>query len=385
MCAATLIDTTDALLSRYDQLDLRGLSVAEVAELLRQQGAAHLSPIKRIELAERLITRRRFLIGAGALALGMITGCGTQEQTAAPTATVATTRTVVDGLGRRIEVPAVPQRVVALHDLDNAYALASLGFAPLGMGSITLGDPFERLRSLGPIPPALEQTVEVGLLYEPNLEAIAALQPDLILGTRGSHEQFLDQLTAIAPTVLIDQTAGDDVLSNQRFLASLVGVEDRIDEQLARYEARIAALRERYADTLNTLEYTRIDSYGVGAEDNYLILFDLTPGTRVLTDLGARRSKTNGNVGNDPFPAISLERLADYDADVIFIGVEAGTQPEPQILQLLSATFAGQNNQIFAVDYGVWGFRLIDALFIVLNDIEQILSSRSLNTAGDFR
>lgn len=253
------------------------------------------------------------------------------------------------------------------------------------MGSITLGDPFERLRSLGPIPPALEQTVEVGLLYEPNLEAIASLQPDLILGTRGSHQQILDQLTAIAPTVLIDQTAGDDVLSNQRFLASLVGVEDRIDEQLARYEARIAALRERYADTLNTLEYTRIDSYGVGAEDNYLILFDLTPGTRVLTDLGARRSKTNGNVDNDPFPAISLERLADYDADVIFIGVEAGTQPEPQVLQLLSATFAGQNNQIFAVDYGVWGFRLVDALFIVLNDIEQILSSRSLNTAGDFR
>jgi hypothetical protein len=58
----------------------------ELAAWLQSNGSHHLSAIERIELAERLITRRRFLIGAGAVGLGMIAGCGLQEEAAAPTA-----------------------------------------------------------------------------------------------------------------------------------------------------------------------------------------------------------------------------------------------------------------------------------------------------------
>jgi len=57
--------TLDALAHRAPKTaDLR-----ELATWLQVNGAAHLSAIERIELAERLVTRRRFLIGAGALAL----------------------------------------------------------------------------------------------------------------------------------------------------------------------------------------------------------------------------------------------------------------------------------------------------------------------------
>lgn len=73
--------TLNALARRAPATD----DLLELATWLRDHGPAHLSAIERIELAERLITRRRFLIGAGALAVGAMTGCG-------PAARLSTTR-----------------------------------------------------------------------------------------------------------------------------------------------------------------------------------------------------------------------------------------------------------------------------------------------------
>lgn len=334
----------------------------------------------------RRLTRRRFAVGAGGalLAAGAFSAGRIPAAAQAATPKAGATALVVDGLGREVVVPASPQRVVALHDLDNAYAVASLGFAPVGVGRVD-ADRFARVRAFGAIPPDLEQAEDIGLFFEPNLERIAALAPDLILGTLAAHEKVVGQLSAIAPTVLIDQLAQTDPVANQRLQAGILGVEAVLADRLAAYERRVAEVRERHAAELTGLEYTRIDSYGAGPEDTYLLLSDATPGAAVLADLGARRSITNGvAAAGDPFPAISLERLADFDADVILVGVEPGKQPEPRVLALLGGTFAGQREQVFAVDYGVWGFRVVDALHLVLDDLEAILDANDIDTGGDF-
>ncbi|NJM08668.1 hypothetical protein HC891_24490 [Candidatus Gracilibacteria bacterium] len=82
-------------------LDLATISIPALAAWLQNNGASHLRPIERIELAERLITRRRFLIGVGALGVGAITGCGPQEQASAPPATVARHASSSTQLARR--------------------------------------------------------------------------------------------------------------------------------------------------------------------------------------------------------------------------------------------------------------------------------------------
>lgn len=116
------MDTTQTIadaLSR-DRLARRTPAADDVSALsawLHAIAPAHLSPVERIELAERLMTRRRFLIGAGALALGMITGCGPQGEAAAPTALLAPTT-----------ASATPP-VVALDEFAGLAALA-LGVKP---------------------------------------------------------------------------------------------------------------------------------------------------------------------------------------------------------------------------------------------------------------
>ena len=97
------------------------------------------------------------------------------------------------------EISGTPERVVVLDtgELDSAM---TLGIKPVGA--------VEAVEGLG-YPSYLEGTEEienVGTIEEPNLEKIAALDPDLILSSKLRHEQIYDQLSQIAPTVFTETT-----------------------------------------------------------------------------------------------------------------------------------------------------------------------------------
>src|SRR3546814_11191255 len=47
----------------------------------------------------------------------------------------------------------------------------------------------------------MDDVVVVGTEHAPNLEVIAALRPDLIIGNKSRQEEVYQQLSAIAPTV----------------------------------------------------------------------------------------------------------------------------------------------------------------------------------------
>jgi iron-siderophore transport system substrate-binding protein len=97
-----------------------------------------------------------------------------------------------------VEIAEEPQRVVALGWSDAETAL-SLGVQPVG-ASDWLGFGGE---GVGPWAEGLyDEAPEIIETLEPSLEAIAALEPDLILDTRsdGTQERY-DSLAAIAPTV----------------------------------------------------------------------------------------------------------------------------------------------------------------------------------------
>jgi iron complex transport system substrate-binding protein len=82
---------------------------------------------------------------------------------------------------------------------------------------------------------------DVGTRQEPNLEAIAALQPDLIIGVAFRHEKILDQLKAIAPTLLFnpypDEASGanqyDEMEATFKTIAAAVGKSEEADQALA--------------------------------------------------------------------------------------------------------------------------------------------------------
>ena len=221
-----------------------------LADWLGTNGAAHLSAIARIELAERLITRRRFLIGAGALGLGVITGCGSQEEAATPTTTVATR--IVEHAGGTIEVPANPQRVVAISPTIVVH-LVSVDLTPVAAddhGPLWLRPYRERYDE----DLQISELNTVGSGLEPNLEQIASIGPDLILTETAMDESIQERLAEIAPTVVIFRgelenypeqeptNAGWKPAFDQTVRA--VGRQEEAEQWRQRYQDQVAQARE---------------------------------------------------------------------------------------------------------------------------------------------
>ena len=324
-------------------------------------------------------TRREFLAIAGALA--MLVACGDDSD---GDAAADGTRTVGSSHGP-IVIPTNPQRVVAMHDQLVAYAVASLGFDRLiAVAARDAADPAVAIRQFGEVPAVFGRLEDIGTYDAPNVEAIARLEPDLIIGLPYEVDPIYEQLRAVAPTVVIDLVDGDRPrFQRQRDLAAVVGVEEEMDDRLDDYGARLEAVRDTISDVLDGAAYTYVESFGTGAEDNYVIRSEYAPGLMVLADLGIVPSSTT-TAFTDEYNAVSMERLADYDADVIFVGIPEDSELDPHIKTFLDSTVAGRAGQVFTVSRDIWSLEVVEALFASLADIEGFLTDRRFVVSGSF-
>lgn len=146
------------------------------------------------------------------------------------------TRTVKDAYGD-VEVPVNPQRVVVLASagLDNVLAL---GVKPVGAPySISVNANF--FAHLAGQTDGIENT---GTTDQPSLEAIAKLNPDLIIGQKDTHEAVYEDLKTIAPVYMTDRLPGEwkELLGDQ---ADAVNKQAEADKLIADFEARIATFK----------------------------------------------------------------------------------------------------------------------------------------------
>ena len=186
---------------------------------------------------------RPFLRGAALLAATvLVTSCGSDDTgssedaaaSSSPSGSGASPVTVQTAFGP-VEVPEEPERVVALGWSDAETALA-LGVQPvgasdwLGFGGEGVGPWAEGLYDEAP------ENIET---LEPSLEAIAALDPDLILDTRSPATQDrYDALNAIAPTIGQPEGVGPYQTTWQQQL-DLVGQALGREEEAAELQAEV--------------------------------------------------------------------------------------------------------------------------------------------------
>lgn len=139
------------------------------------------------------------------------------------------------------EVPDDPQRVVVLTN-EGTEAVLALGVTPVGAARSWLGDPwYPHIEAM------MGEAVNLGKESAVNLELVAALQPDLILGNKQRHEEIHPQLSAIAPTVISERLRGD-WRKNFELYAVALGKEDAAAEALSGFEANVAALSDKLGD-----------------------------------------------------------------------------------------------------------------------------------------
>ena len=199
-------------------------------------------------MSSRLHRRWVALAATTASAALLLAGCSASApSTEAANADTATTRQVHHARGTT-EVPVEPQRVVTLEPLELDTA-AAVGVVPVGaaVASNVVGVP----AYLG-----LDAVEAVGSVPEPDLQAIAALKPDLILGTEARHSALYEQLSSIAPTVFI-ATQADPWRDNAALIGEALGREDETAALIEKVDARCGELADTYGVDGQTVQLVR--------------------------------------------------------------------------------------------------------------------------------
>jgi iron complex transport system substrate-binding protein len=223
------------------------------------------------------------------------------------------TVTFTDDAGRTVEVPADPQRIAALHDLTITIPLIELGVYPVASHGRTTETGEGFIRSSKVLTGVDFDNSDIAFVGNnpADIEAIAAVEPDLIITTPWQGVS-VEQLEAIAPTIVLDDTKRGD-FGMYDALAEITGTEDKLAILEARYESQVEQIR-RLIDT------DQISVNVIQGVDGEVLSWHTYGGLgRVLRDAGFQFPERVEQIPEGEFARMSAEALPELDADFLFV------------------------------------------------------------------
>ncbi|MFC9608420.1 ABC transporter substrate-binding protein [Streptomyces niveus] len=214
-------------------------------------------------------------------------------------------RTVTHAMGETV-LKARPERVIVL-DVGEFDNVVSLGVEPVGYAPTEGDEGIPEYLKKGAGSPS-----SVGTINGLNLEAIAALKPDLILGSQLRAADKYDELSKIAPTVFAIRP-GFTWKENFRLNAAALDRSAAAEKALGAYDTKVKALSADIGADKPTVSMVR---YMPGKIRLYAKASFI--GT-ILDDAGLPRP-ANQQI-NDLAVEVSPEKIDEADADWIFTGV----------------------------------------------------------------
>ena len=235
----------------------------------------------------------------------LFAACGNKdEDESAGNDTNEETYTVEHAMGTT-EIKGTPKKVVILTN-EGTEALLSMGVTPVGAVQSWTGDPW-----YDHIADKMKDVEVVGTESELNVEAIAKLQPDLIIGNKMRQEEQYNQLKEIAPTVMAETLRGD-WKENFELYAKALNKEEKGKEVLAEYDQRIEDLKSKLGDKLNQ----EVSMVRFMAGDVRIYHKDSFSGV-ILDQLGFARPEGQ-DVDDFAEKGVTKERIPAMDGDVLF-------------------------------------------------------------------
>ncbi len=257
-----------------------------------------------------------------------------------------------DGLGREVTLAAPAQRVVSL-----APSITEILFA-VGAGDQVVGrDEFSDY-------PAEAASIDSvgGSMGEYSVEAIVALEPDLVLAAEINTPELVKQLEDLGLTVFYvnNPTTIEEMYGSLENVAALTGHD--VTELIDSLKARVAAVDEKIAPIsarpsvfyeIDATDPAKPYTYGPGTFGNLLI--ERAGGFNIGSEVA------------DAYPQLSLEQIVVANPSIILLGDAMwGITTESVLARPGWETIeAVKSNQIFPIDDNLIsrpGPRLVDGL-----------------------
>lgn len=279
----------------------------------------------------RRFSRAGFLrsssVAAVVVVLSLVSACTSQTEAADTEVGMR----VVETYYGEVEVPSDPQRIVGV-SYDTPMQMMSLDVPLVGAQDYSrhrkefTAEQFDYLSGTEP----------VGAFGELDFEAVAALEPDLIVGDAYEiDEQVYERLALIAPTAIVFGENRGDWKPVVDALADIVGAEESLAEVSAAYEAKIAEMRETFAGQLDGQTFALVT---VGGQEEFSIQYPNGVPGGLYQDLGVTYAPSipdeEPETGFTSFPYEQIPEILG-EADVIV----SPTQADGTTIEALAPLF----------------------------------------------
>ncbi len=315
----------------------------------------------------------------------LVTGCSAgqnasqnQSSSADSEASSQETKTVETAFGP-VDIPRSPERIVALEGAIGP--LLHAGKTPVATADANKVDSLleEEAQAVQDLPLILGSD---GWDYE----KIAAENPDLLIGfvRSGKGQTISDQakqeyerLSKIAPTVFILSKGGASTKEATLQISEILGDAEAAKESKEKYEAKAAAIKEKYATVLEKNTFAALDYF----EGTTTVYTPVSWIGGILTDAGAHLAQPAAGVSDTNGVDLSSEELSQLKGATVIltektVAGEAGLGaqelaqvPTYQSLAPVKEGHAYGVSYFFADRY--------ETGLLVLNQLEEILQSLS--------
>lgn len=240
---------------------------------------------------------------------------------ASPSPAAAYPVTVTDMLGRKVEIKTEPKTIVAVSPTAVELVYAA--------GKTVAGRP-----STANYPPEAQSAQAVGTAYQPNLEAILALKPDLVIADSVIHAQpaLRQPLEGLpVPVIFAGANSYKQVLDALRLVGTALNATATTDKVIADIEKSLA-------DARKALEGKNVSAVAILSDrDQTLYAAKSTSYTGdILKELGIT-NPADALPDAGPFPGyatIAPEKLVEFNPDYIF-AITPAPPPAPRLANLI--------------------------------------------------
>lgn len=226
----------------------------------------------------------------------------------------------------------------SLYNLDiNAFAIAD-DEQPQKVADVTNGE--------------LTEYISVGNRKEPNLEELSLMDLDLIIADTTRHSEIYEDLSKIAPTIVLDSidSSYDKYIENFKTIAKVVGEEEKAKAKIDEAENLLADVKRKATEKIGDEKILTVspknDEYTAHTSSSFV--------GQILEKAGF----TNAIQSDDKEASLSLEQLVETDPDIIVYmreDIDKTIYKEWKDTELYKSLKAVQNNDVYTtVARGPW-------------------------------
>ncbi|GAB3271349.1 ABC transporter substrate-binding protein [Kineosporia babensis] len=302
---------------------------------------------------------------AAALVL-LLTACGTTEEADTTTDAEASPAaasgpvTVTDERGEEVKLDAPASKVVSL-EWGLTENLLALGVTPIGASDVKGYNEYDT------VVPLEASTPDVGQRGTPSLDAISALEPELIVSVTGLDDKVYDQLEEIAPVLVLAGSDGEDPIGYMRktvnTLGEVTGTTEAGTTLLSDFDAKVAEAKTALETAGKTnAPFTMSDGW---VQSGTVSIRMYTPGSffgAIAAELGLENQYTEGGDPEYGLATIDVEGLTKVDnADSTFLYVAGAASGETFVDSLADNAIWKklpfvEAGKVKPIDNGIWMF-----------------------------